>query len=326
MSLTQKLLKFEKFIGRTPTYELDFPFGNLFAKLEFGSFMGSIKDRAAFYCLKMAIESGEINEKSTVIESSSGNFAIGLAGISRVLGLKFIAVVDPKITAEKEKYISSLAHRVVKVKKKDPTGGYLLSRIETVKELIGTTPNSFNINQYENQNNYLSYYHTLGNEIVHDFDSLDYLFAAVSTGGTVKGLTMRLKEHYPDIRIVAVDIEGSLAMGGKPKNRNISGLGSSQESRFIELDKVDHVVILSESEIIKGCNELFQEQMVFGGGSSGAVYAAAKKVLAVKNDHSKKGLIICPDRGHAYLDIIYNNKKEEKNEVLGFEQPLTVRV
>lgn len=307
MKLIEKLNRLEKFIGNTPNYKLEFQQLNLYAKLEFNSFMGSIKDRPAVYSLKSAIESGFINEDSTIVESSSGNFATGLAGVCKCLGLKFIAVVDPFITEEKEKNLSYLAHKIIKVDKKDFTGGYLLSRIEAVRKLVDENKNFFSINQYSNPDNYLSYYNSLANEIINDFDRLDYLFVSVSTGGTVTGLSLRLKEVYTNLKVVAVDIEGSLAMGGVAKPRSISGMGSSKESEFIKLGNIDLKLMLSQKEIIDGCNQLFYEQMIFAGGSSGAVYAAAKKILEHEKDINTKALIICPDRGQAYIDKVYKN-------------------
>ena len=269
--------------------------------------MGSIKDRPAVYAFKKAIESGEINENTTVVESSSGNFATGLAGVCKCLGLKFIAVVDPVITEEKEKNLSFLAHKIIKVSEKDFTEGYLLSRIETVKRLVAENDNYFSINQYSNPNNYNTYANTLANEIIRDFNRLDYLFTSISTGGTVTGLSLRLKQHFKNLKVVAVDIEGSLAMGGQPKPRSTSGMGSSKESEFIDLGNIDYKIVLSQQEIINGCNELFYEQMIFAGGSSGAAYKAAKMLLENETDSQKKALIICPDRGHAYIDKIYKD-------------------
>jgi cysteine synthase A len=311
MKILEKINQLQKFIGNTPIYELNNPDANLFAKLEFNSFMGSIKDRPALYTLKKAIEEGFVNQDTTIIESSSGNFAMGLAGICKCLGLKFVAVVDPYITKEKEKNLGYLAHEIVKVQDQDNTGGYLLSRIAMVQQLLQDRENSFNINQYENLNNYMSYYHTLGIEICNYFDRLDYLFVAVSTGGTVTGLSFRLKEKFPDIKIIAVDIEGSLAMGGYPKKRSISGMGSSRASSFIPISKVDEKIIMPQPQIEEGCMELMNEQMIFAGGSSGAVYAAAKNYLKKINQPDANALIICPDRGHAYIESIYTKQKEK---------------
>lgn len=323
MNLSKKIDRLSQFIGNTSVYKLDFGNCNLYAKLEYNNFMGSIKDRPALYAFKEAIERGYIDENTTIVESSSGNFAMGLAGICKCLGLKFIAVVDPKITWEKEKHLSYLAHKIIKVQEMDDTGGYLLTRINMVKKLIEENHNYFSINQYSNPNNYLSYYHTMGAEIVNEFSRLDYLFVSVSTGGTVTGLSLRLKEKFKDLTVVAVDIEGSLAFGNFTKERNISGLGSSRKSDFIKDGKVDEFQLLSEEQIMEGCNELLIEQMIFAGGSSGAVYKAAKMFLKKEGIHNANALIICPDRGHAYIDIVYKREQLFKEESKQLEDSLT---
>jgi len=315
MSLLQKIDKLSKFVGNTPVYKLDFHKSNLYAKLEYNTFMGSVKDRPALFALKEAIKDGSINQHTTILESSSGNFAIGLAGMCKCLGLKFIAVIDPKITLEKEKNLSFLAHDIVKVKEKDYTGGYLLTRINTVRRLIDENENYYSINQYVNRNNYLSYYHTMGEEIVNEFPSLDYVFVALSTGGTITGLSVKLKENFKNLKIIAVDIEGSLAFANVIKERNISGLGASKKSEFLPYAKVDDFILLTENQIIDGCHELFEEQMIFAGGSSGAVYKAAKNYLTIEGKPNSNALIICPDRGHAYIGDIYKSRiKVEKPE------------
>ncbi|XLS29486.1 pyridoxal-phosphate dependent enzyme [Flavobacteriaceae bacterium M23B6Z8] len=314
MILVNKLNKIEKFIGNTKVYQLDFESCNLYAKIEYSTFMGSIKDRLAFYTIKQAILDGYINENTTIIESSSGNFAIGLAGICRCLNLKFIAVIDPNITKEKENHLSYLAHKTIKVQERDKHGSYLLTRIKTIERLLRDNDDYFNIDQYRNTNNYLCYYNTLANEIIKDFNTLDYLFVAVSTGGTVTGLSMKLKEKYPHLKVIAVDIEGSIVFSDKKKERNISGLGASRKSNFIKNEYLDDAIILPQDEIIQGCAELFSEQMIFAGGSSGAVYAAAKNILSKNLDPSLKALLILPDRGHAYVDSVYKKVVEKEEE------------
>ena len=122
--------------------------------------------------------------------------------------------------------------------------------------------------------------------------------------------TKLIRKEFPDIKIIAVDIQGSLAMGGAPKKRSVSGMGSSRPSEFIPLAKIDKKLILHQDIIETGCVELFKEQMIFGGGSSGAVYAAAKQILKNNHDPNVNALIICPDRGHAYIESIY--KKQQK--------------
>src|SRR6266498_503271 len=134
----------------TPHVQLAMKRMDLFAKLEYVNPVGSIKDRAAYWILKRAAERGEIGEETTVIESSSGNFAAALAAYTHLVGLRFIPVIDPNISGTYESFLRRICPTVVKVEDLDDTGGYLKTRLETVKELCATIPNHYWTNQYGN--------------------------------------------------------------------------------------------------------------------------------------------------------------------------------
>src|SRR5260370_5432469 len=120
---------------------------DLFAKLEYVNPVGSIKDRAAYWILTRAAERGEICEETTVIESSSGNFAAALAAFTHMVGLRFIPVIDPNISGTYESFLRRICPTVVKVVDRDDTGGFLESRPPKVKELCATIPNAHSTNQ-----------------------------------------------------------------------------------------------------------------------------------------------------------------------------------
>ncbi len=298
----EKLEQIEKQIGNTPLLEFINTKG-LYIKQEAFQFASSIKVRPAFHILKNAIINNQLSEKHTIIESSSGNFGIALSMISRYLGIKFIAVVDKYTPQEKLRMLRLFATDVVVIDKKDQHGGYLLSRISHIEEYKKYNPNHFHPNQYTNPNNPASYYYGLGQEICDDFSELDALFVAVSTGGTITGLSKKLKEKFPNIDIIAVDIQGSLVFKKEVHKRTLSGIGSSISSIHIQSASIDTVMILPQNEIIQGCKDLLEEEMVFGGASTGAVYAAAKQYM--KQNPNKKALIISPDDGKSYMDNVY---------------------
>lgn len=208
-------MKIREQIGKTPLVRLEhFPGFNLFAKLEYTNFSGSIKDRAANNILYHAIKENKIREGTIVIESSSGNFGISTALQCNRLGVDFCAVVDPQISEINLKMLRLFASRVIMVDQPDETGGFLLNRIRKVKELVEITDNSYWTNQYENPNNFLGYA-GLADEINRAFSSLDYLFVPTSSCGTVVGLTRFVKQQFPDLVVVAVDIEGSMIFSDK---------------------------------------------------------------------------------------------------------------
>src|SRR5207249_8931886 len=124
---------------------------NLFAKLEYVNPVGSIKDRAAYWILQRAAERGEIGEETTVIESSSGNFAAALAAFTHLVDLRFIPVIDPNISSAYESFLRRLCPTVVKVEERDDTGGFLKTRLQMVEHLCATIPNAYWTNQYGNR-------------------------------------------------------------------------------------------------------------------------------------------------------------------------------
>ncbi|HVI44819.1 MAG TPA: pyridoxal-phosphate dependent enzyme [Chitinophaga sp.] len=310
--MLKQLEKLSAFIGNTPLIELKNDDANLFAKLEYNNFSGSSKDRAGYSIIYNGIKSGRINQDTTIIASSSGNLAIAVASISKMLGLKFIPVIDPNINSAYESLLNLLSWKVVKVSERDKTGGYLLTRIDTVNQLHASIENSFIADQYGDPNNYKGYF-GFTEEVIRSFDHLDYIFIAVSSSGAITGVSKSIKQKRPDIKIVGVDVEGSVIFNAPPVKRYISGIGASQVPPIIENAIIDDVVIVSQTDIIKGCFELLNEQVIFAGASSGAVYLAAKNYFK-ENRHVTKptALMIFPDKGHTYLDTIYNKQWGEQ--------------
>jgi len=300
-------------VKHTKLHKLNFSGKQLYTKLEFQNIFGSIKDRPAFFIIYKAIEEGKINSGTIVIESTSGNFGIALAHICKLIGVRFIAVIDPNISVQKEKILSLLCYKILKVSEKDETGGYLMTRIKTVKDFINSNRNVFHPNQYENKDNGLAYYETLGAEICDSFLRLDYLFVSVSSGGTIIGLSNKLKEKFQDVKIVAIDVHGSMIFSDKPSKRTISGIGASMRSPLLDHAIIDEVVILSEVDIVKGCYELLNDHSLFLGASAGAAYAGAKKILALEKDSDTVALFISPDHGSHYIDSIYSEEWVNKN-------------
>jgi 2,3-diaminopropionate biosynthesis protein SbnA len=322
--MLEKLEELSTQIGHTRLKKLNYKGANVFAKLEYLNNSGSIKDRAAMHIMKSSILSGEITKDTTIIESSSGNFAIALATICKEIGLRFIPVVDPNINQMNLEMIEMLTDHQEMVTDLDCTGGYLLSRIQRVKELCSQIENSFWPNQYENPENAQAYELTLTEEIKNSFEQLDYVFIAVSSGGTIMGLTKGLKKAFPNIKVIGVDIEGSVIFHNKPLKRFVSGLGASKVPKILDKSRIDDVVIATHHDIIEGCIDLFKNEMIFAGASSGAVYHAVQTYFAKNECKGQNAVIICPDRGYSYQNTIFNKewaakfapKQEEKISIV----------
>jgi cysteine synthase A len=311
MDLRQHLLRrlalATNIIRETPIVRLSHKKIELFTKLEYTNGIGSIKDRPAFWILKCAIERGEIDQETTIIESSSGNFACALATFCRMLKLKFIPVVDPFVPPVYDAFLRTYCEKVIRVDECDDGGGYLKSRLRMVKMLMQEIPNSYWTNQYGNTDGMDAHYHLTAAEICHAMPQLDYVFIGVSSAGTISGVSRRLKEHYPNIRIIAVDAEGSVIFGQRPKKRYISGIGSSISPALVHRALIDEVMIVSEQDTIAACHELLEQHGLFVGGSTGTVYSAIQTYFRGASLKScPKVLFLCCDRGTAYLHNIYN--------------------
>src|SRR5207302_11346614 len=148
---------------------------------------------------------------------------------------------------------------------------------ETVKQPCDTIPNAYWTNHYGNPDAVEPHYELTAGEICADFASLDYVFIGVSTGGTIAGLSRRLKERYPKVRIIAVDTQGSVIFGDTPRKRHIPGVGSSIVPPLLSHASIDDVVLIPERETAAACRELLQIHGLFAGGSSGTVFAAVKR-------------------------------------------------
>ena len=176
-----------------------------------------------------------------------------------------------------------------------------------MKQLCATVPNAYWTNQYANPDAMEAHYELTATEICADFDALDYVFIGVSTAGTIAGVSRRLKEHYPDIRVIAVDTEGSAIFGAPARTRHIPGLGSSIVPPLLSEARIDDVVLIPERETVAACQELLTTHGLFVGGSSGTAYAAIKRYAPkITASAHPTVLFLCPDRGTPYLDTVFD--------------------
>lgn len=303
--------KYLEQLGNTPVVNLAdkmFYDLNIHIKLEFFNPTGSVKDRAASYILNKIISNGEIDKDTIIIESSSGNFGIALASYCKMLGLKFFCVIDPNITYTNEMLIRKLSTETFLVKKHDKNGGYLMERIKKVKQLQEQYEKTYWINQYGNLYNAEAYYMTLGKELCSEIKPIDYIFMGVSSCGTITGVSQRIKEKYPDAKVIAVDIVGSVIFGGKSKKRYIPGIGSSMQPPNLKYAKIDEVIQVTEEETVNMCNYLLENHQIFAGGSSGSVMVAIHNYFKSKKIENVNVVAIFADRGDRYSATIY--KKE----------------
>ena len=306
-ALVARITAARRMLRPTPVVPVQFDGMRLFAKLEYYNPIGSLKDRTAYWILKAAAERGDIVEGSTIIESSSGNFASALATYARLFRLNFIPVIDPNIARNNESFLRSVCSTVVKVEERDDTGGFLKTRLAKVAQLCAQVPGAYWTNQYGNPDGMDAHYQLTGPEICDDFPALDYVFVGVSTAGTIAGLSRRLKERFPRIKVIAVDAVGSVIFGGQPRTRHIPGIGASVAPSLLQHALIDDVVWVPEKATASACHELLDRHGLFVGGSSGTLYAAVLQYAArLTAEGQPTVLFLCADRGGAYLDTLFD--------------------
>jgi cysteine synthase A len=291
----------------TPTPVVRIPHDGLrlYAKLEFQNPSGSVKDRSAYAILRGAAQRGELTSTSTIVESSSGNFAISLSLFCRAAGLSFIPVIDANTNPATERLLRLACDRVEKVVDRDDSGGYLLNRLGAVRRLRASVPGAYWTNQYDNADAADAHDTMTGVELCMALDEIDYVFVGVGTGATIAGLSRCVKRLRPGARVIAVDAEGSAIFGQAPRQRHIPGLGSGIRPPLVDQALIDDVVIVPEADAVAACNRLLREHGLFAGGSTGSVYAAVESYFAGHRGPAPAVAFLCADRGTAYVDTVY---------------------
>lgn len=299
-------------IGNTPTIRLEKLFAGadleVFAKVEALNPGGSIKDRPALRILEMALQTGQVQPGGVVVESSSGNMGIGLAQVCRYFGLHFICVVDPKTAPLNLRVLQAYGAQIEMVLEADPVTKELLpARLARVQELLREHPGAFWPNQYANPNNSSAHYRTTMREVVEQVGRpVDFLFAATSTCGTIRGCGDYIEDHGLSTRLVAVDARGSLIFSDIQAPRMIPGLGAGVKPPLCDPSLLHAVVHVTDQDCVSGCRYLLHHEAILAGGSSGGVVAGFARFMTKIPRGSVCVLLLC-DRGERYLDTIYDD-------------------
>ena len=286
-------------IGGTPLLKLGNT--NIYAKLEYFNPLHSIKDRAAYFMLKGALERGEIKEGGTVIEPTSGNTGVGLSYIAPQFGIKSIMVMPDNMSQERIAILKILGAQIVLT----PASLGMAGAIQKAKELNDTIPNSFIPNQFENQDNAKAHIETTSKEIIADLDETtpDYLVAVFGSGGTISGVGKALKERYPDIKVVAVEPkESPLLSQGKAGAHKIQGIGANFIPALLNKDIIDEVRTVESDTAIDTALYAARTYGTLVGISSGAALQAS---MDIANEHPNANIVtIFPDTGERYLSTL----------------------
>jgi 2,3-diaminopropionate biosynthesis protein SbnA len=311
-----ELHKLAQKLGNTPMESLYLVIGGIprkiHLKLESENPTGSVKDRTGYGLIHDLETKNLLNKKSIVIESTSGNLGVALSFYCKLKGYGFVAVVDPKTTHENLTKMQALGAQIEMVRQPDENGGYLLSRLERVRELCESSDLYVWTNQYGNPANPRIHYTSTGPEIYRQMHGeVDALFLAVSTGGTLAGIGRFFREASPTTSIIGVDAHGSVIFGTPPAPRKLTGIGSSRPSSFISNDLYDQYMLIRDEEAFAFCRALWETTDIKVGGSSGAVIAACAKYL-LAHPEVKNVVCVCADGGNNYANSIFNDEWIQK--------------
>ena len=289
----------KEMIGNTPILKIDryvqykdFE-SEIFVKLEGFNPTGSVKDRAVLGMIEALENEGKINSDTIIIEPTSGNTGISIASIAVASKYKSIIVMPESMSIERRKIITSLGQGLVLTKASLGMSG----AIAKANELHNNILNSVILNQFNNQNNYLSHYQT-AKELIRDLNNIDILIAGVGTGGTITGIAKYFKENNINTKIVAVEpAESSVLSNNKPGSHKIQGIGAGFIPSILDLSLIDEIVTVSYLECVEEMHIFSKTEGLLIGISSGAVLAALRKL----NIGNKKVALIFPDLGYKYL-------------------------
>ena len=282
-------------IGNTPLVEIrklnPNPKVKILAKLEYFNPGGSIKDRTALYMIEKAEKSGLLTHNKTVIEATSGNTGIGLALVCAVKGYKLLLTMSEGVSVERQKILKARGAEILLTPGHLGTDG----AIEEVYHLAIENPDTYYMtDQFNNEANCLAHYHGTAEEIWKQTKgNVSTIVATMGTTGTLMGVSKRLKEYNPDIKIIGVEPY----LGHK-----IQGLKNMKEAyrpEIFEKNRLDKIVNIEDEEAFEMTRKLAKEEGIFVGMSSGAAMVIAGKEAETMTEGTI--VVIFPDGGERYL-------------------------
>ena len=291
---------FNDLIGNTPLVELSRINRELdsriYAKLELYNPSGSVKDRAGKYMVADAEAKGILKPGYTIVDATAGNTGLGIALSALGKGYQVVFVVPTKFSIEKQQLLKALSAKIINTSREEG----MLGATRKAEELLQTIPNSISLKQFNNLSNPQAHYETTGPEIYEDLKGdIDYIVLGAGSGGTLTGTVKCLKERIPNITAVLADPVGSTIGGGEHADYKIEGIGNDFIADTLDISLVDKVIKIDDKEAFEGARELARKEGIIAGSSSGAAYAAAKKL--VKEVQNANIVILLPDRGDRYF-------------------------
>mgnify|MGYP000007269917 CR=1 FL=1 len=284
------------------------PHHEFYLKLESCNPGGSIKEKNAVYLVKHAERTGLLTPGGTIVESSSGNFGVGLAMIGAARGYRVIIVVDAKTPPPFRRMLAAYGAEMVDVplSAADANGSMQVARMEKAQELAQTIPGAWYPCQHRNPENPAAHEQFTAREIEQAFGvAPDVIVIGVSTAGQLSGISRYFKQRYPKTRIVGVDVAGSAIFGTPSHPYKMTGLGLSFVPPNFDPMVLDAAYSVTDRIAFSVCHALARREGLLLGASTGAIVAAG---VAYGTQYQRPGrmVLLNPDRGDRYLETIYN--------------------
>ncbi|WP_010501484.1 cysteine synthase A [Paenibacillus elgii] len=292
-------------IGDTPLVKLNrvVPEGSaeIYVKLEFQNPGASVKDRIAISMIEVAEQEGRIKPGDTIVEPTSGNTGIGLAMVAAAKGYKAILVMPETMSMERRNLLRAYGAQL----ELTPGAEGMKGAIKRAEEILAENPGYFMPQQFKNQANVKIHRETTGPEIVEAINAhdgkLDAFIAGIGTGGTITGAGSVLKEHFPNIKIYAIEPSASPVLsGGKPGPHRIQGIGAGFVPDILDTGIYDGIIAVGNEEAFETSRRVAKEEGILGGISSGAAIFAALKI-AKELGPGKRVIAVVPSNGERYL-------------------------
>lgn len=290
-------------IGNTPVVRLERLFGldhEVWIKLERNNPGNSIKDRIARAMIEEAEQKGLLKPESVIIEPTSGNTGIGLAMVAAVKGYKLILVMPDSMSVERRKLMEAFGATF----ELTPREKGMKGAIEKAEALVQELPHAWSPRQFDNPINVKAHEETTAQEILRDFpEGLDYLITGVGTGGHITGVAKVLKQHFPNVQVIAVEPELSPVLsGGAPGPHPLQGIGAGFVPKVYDFSLIDGVVQVSKEDAFEFSKSIARKEGVLVGISTGASLAAVGKKLA-EIPKGARVLTFNYDTGERYLSV-----------------------
>ena len=285
-------------VGHTPLVELSSPHPEagvrLLAKLEGLNSGGSasIKDRIALYMIDRAEREGRLKPGNILLEATSGNTGIALAWAGKMKGYDVTITMPENMSMERQSLIRLFGAELILT----PASGGVTESINKAAALAAGDSRYFLTEQFANPANPLTHYETTAVEILADFpgEKLDYFICGIGTGGTITGTGRRLREAFPGIKIIGVE---------PPPDDTIQGLRclANYLPPVMDITLLSRRIQVTSRQAEQGTLDLLDNEGIFAGTSSGAVYHAARQIAREAADSNL--VMILPDGGWKYLSM-----------------------